>query len=236
MGDKILINLQQKKGAVNSVRLFFNHDLLDEFDTTESAEIKNYDVDIVDGDVNRFFVQVLNEKTIVENNFNNNVLSSNSVVINSMNIFYKKHNQTYTSLPTFKRDIDPIYQIYAKQNNLPYPQFQKLCDISVGNGIFAWFFVPIHHFRTGLIDPATRGWHNDFNWNPVERDNFFWGWDETQKKQIFKEKIFENDTKKISDDQIVDFLKEYYIEKYPCDNISPDIGINILEMYKFYEN
>ena len=235
MSDSLLINLKQKKGATNSVRLFFNDELLDEFDTTETAEIKHYEIDIVDGDVNNFFVQVLNQKTIVESNTSNNVLSSNTIVINDMSIYYKKYGETYKWLPTFKREIDPIYQIYARQNSLPYQQFQKDCVYSVGNGIFAWFFVPVHRFKIGIDDPATRGWRNDFNCNPIDKEEFFWGLDEHNKKPIYKKKIFENDVKKLSDDQIVDFFKEYYI-KYGCDNISADIGINILKMCKFYEN
>jgi hypothetical protein len=235
MSDNISINLQQKKGTVNSVRLFFNYELLDEFDTTESAEIKTYDVDILDGNINSFFVQVLKQETIIENNRNNNILASNSIRINEMNIFYKKHDKIYTNLPTFKREIDPIYQIYAKQNTLDYKKFTQYCNISLGNGYFAWFFVPVHRFRLGIKDPTTRGYHNHFDWNPIEHHSYFWGWNKKEKTPIFKENIFENDTKKMSDVQIVDFLKEFYIN-YPHDNISNDIDINILKMCKFYEN
>ena len=236
MSDKLIINLKQKKGPTNTVRLFFNHDLLDEFDTTESAEIKNYEVDIIDGDINCFLINVLSQDTVVEVIKNNNILSSNAVVINEMKIHYVKHDTIYDNkYPMFKRKIDPVYQIYAKQNNLEYNVFNKFCDVSIGNGYFAWFFVPMHYYREGLKDPSMKGWYNGFDWNPIERDRFYFGWDTVNNTDIFKDKIFEHGNKKISDVEIVDFLKEAYKGRL-CDNIKEDIGINILRMCKFYED
>ena len=218
------------------MRLFFNHELLDEFDTTESAEIKSYDVEVIDGDINSFYIQVLKQDTIVENNINNNILSGNDVVINQMDIFYKKHDLVYSNpYPVFKRVIDPVYQIYAKQNNLEYKTFNKHCDVSIGNGYFAWFFIPLHYYREGLSDPAQKGYHTTFEWNPVEEDKHYFGWDKQNNQSIFKDSIFDGDKKKMSDIEIVTFLQEKYKRKL-CDNIKDDIGINILRMCKFYEN
>lgn len=236
MSDIITINIQQKKGSPNSVRLFFNYNLLDEFDTKESAEVKNYEVDIIDGDINSFYIEVLNQKTIVEDNNKNHILSSNSVIINDMKTYYKKHDAVYSNkYPIFKRKIDPIYQIYAKQNNLDYKTFNIHCDVSIGNGYFAWFLIPLHQFRFGYKNPEERGYCNIMHWNTIERE-LYWGWDEENNTEIFKERVFKDGKKTLSDQQIVDVLRQFYTEKFLCDNISEHIDINIVKMCEFYED
>jgi len=245
MSDTLLINVGQANGESNTVRLFFNEEFLDEFDTSTQPEIKNYEVDIVDGDINFIYVEVKNTITIVDDNRSNNILSSNSVSINELSLHQKNKDVLFSTniespLLCFKRKIDPIYEIYCKQKNITYHRLIQHNQKSSGDGIFALFWLPIHRYSNNpkILNGATPGMINHYEINILEQNPFFISGYQEGKKPIFKDDpIINFDTGKLikTEDEAVKSIKERLSVKR-ITNLSENIELNIRKMYRFYED
>jgi hypothetical protein len=235
MSDKLIINLKQNRGEQNAVRIFFNEEFLDEVDTTTELDIKEYDIDILDNDVNILLIEVFRSHTSVESNTSNNILSSNTVTIDKVDVFHKKYDVVY-SYPyfNFKRKKDPVYEIWAKQNNVDYKTITHNTKTSSGDGCFILDFIPKKLIQK-RIDPNKIIHNTLFNFLTSE----LWiGSKDQYQTGIWSNVIFDTDTHTISKDsnEIVSLIKNKLKLDHEDNILDENAEININKVIKLYED
>lgn len=246
MNSKITFSVNQSKGAQNAFRIFINGELLDETETTLEKTYYHYDCDIVPGIPSNLVIQVLNHNSIVDDS--QNVLSSNTIKIHEFFLKYKdyvSHNLNYSF--NFVRDIDPVYQIYAKQNNIDYNKINLKQCTSVGKGLFHCPITLLKYWSPtlnntkiamitdilGLTDDEKESWYKVKDGHTI-RKNFNVFDSTTQKFKLCQEKII---------DQCIDRLLQYdSFNGEKCDLMyeNPElverVRINIQYALNFYED
>lgn len=235
MSDKLIINIKQNRGEQNSVRIFFNEEFIDEIDTTTELEIKEYDIDILDGNLNILQLEVFKSTTLVESNTSNNILYSNTVVVDKIDILHKKYDvvQDYHYLE-FKRKKNPVYEIWCKQRGIEYEKFFHKTKQSSGDGCFMLYFIPRKVIQK-RIDP-----------NKVVHyalDNFLaspiWiGSKDQHQTGIYLDSIFDHKNQTITknSDEISNIIQNKLKLDHPDNIIDENLKINIDKVVKWYED
>ena len=143
MNSGFILKLHQRKGDPNSVRVFCNGEMMDEIDTTTTECSYAYDFKFEWGVLSYIIIEVLNEKTLVDEK--NNILSSNSIIIDSIipSVDGIVPEQDTKCDITFIRKPDPIWQILSSQKNSNYDRVNFHQCESVGLGKFIFLIMPI---------------------------------------------------------------------------------------------
>jgi hypothetical protein len=235
MSDKLIINLKQNRGEQNAVRIFFNEEFLDEVDTTTELDIKEYDIDILDNDVNILLIEVFRSHTTIDSNTSNNILSSNTITVDKVDVFHKKYDVVHSySYFDFKRKQNPIYEIWCKQNNIEYKKFLHTTKQSSGDGCFILYFIPEKLIQK-RIDPnkVVHQTLSNFLISPI------WiGSKDQHQTGIYVDNIFDQKSQTMSktSNEISNIIQDKLKLDHPDNVIEENLNINIDKLVKWYEN